>query len=51
MRPNDRFVDDGNMITSAGVSAGIDLALHLVGRLAGEEQARLVRREIQYEPV
>ena len=30
-----RFVDDGDLITSAGVSAGIDMALHLVARLAG----------------
>jgi transcriptional regulator GlxA family with amidase domain len=45
-----RFVDDGDLITSAGVSAGIDLALHLVARFAGTERARAVRREIQYEP-
>lgn len=34
-----RFVDQGNVITSAGVSAGIDMALHIVGRLMGEETA------------
>ena len=45
-----RFVDDGDLITSAGVSAGIDMALHLVARLAGVERAREVRRYIQYEP-
>ena len=45
-----RFVDDGDLITSAGVSAGIDMALHLVARLAGVERAREVRRDIQYEP-
>ena len=45
-----RFVDDGDLITSAGVSAGIDMALHLVARLAGIERAREVRREIQYDP-
>jgi transcriptional regulator GlxA family with amidase domain len=45
-----RFVDDGDLLTSAGVSAGIDLALHLVARLAGTERARAVRREIQYDP-
>jgi len=49
-RPDDRFVDDGNVITSAGVSAGIDMALHLVLRLAGGDRAREVRREIQYDP-
>ena len=46
-----RFVDDGDLITSAGVSAGIDMALHLVARLAGVERARSVRREIQYDPL
>lgn len=45
-----RFVDDGDLITSAGVSAGIDMSLHLVARLAGVERAREVRRGIQYEP-
>ena len=47
---NARFVDDGDLITSAGVSAGIDMALHLVARLAGTERAREVRRDIQYDP-
>jgi transcriptional regulator GlxA family with amidase domain len=45
-----RFVDDGDVITSAGVSAGIDMALHLVARFAGDERAREVRRGIQYDP-
>ena len=45
-----RFVDDGDLITSAGVSAGIDMSLHLVARLAGTERAREVRRGIQYDP-
>jgi transcriptional regulator GlxA family with amidase domain len=49
-RPDDRFVDDGDVITSAGVSAGIDMALHLVHRLAGIDRARAVRRGIQYDP-
>ncbi|AKG42228.1 ThiJ/PfpI domain-containing protein [Streptomyces xiamenensis] len=50
VRREARFVDDGDLITSAGVSAGIDMALHLVVRLAGEERARAVRRGIQYDP-
>lgn len=50
VRPDDRFVDDGDVVTSAGVSAGIDMALHLVARLAGEDRAREVRRAIQYDP-
>jgi transcriptional regulator GlxA family with amidase domain len=45
-----RFVDDGDLITSAGVSAGIDMALHLVARFAGDDRARAVRRGIQYDP-
>ena len=49
-RPDDRFVDAGEVITAAGVSAGIDMALHLVGRLHSPERAREVRRYIQYDP-
>jgi transcriptional regulator GlxA family with amidase domain len=48
--PDARFVDDGDVITAAGVSAGIDMALHLVARLHSEERARDVRRYIQYDP-
>lgn len=50
LRPNDRFVDDGDIVTSAGVSAGIDMALHLVSRLAGADRSREVRQGIQYDP-
>jgi transcriptional regulator GlxA family with amidase domain len=50
VRPDDRFVDSGNVITASGVSAGIDMALHLVQRLAGTETAQMVRRHIQYDP-
>jgi transcriptional regulator GlxA family with amidase domain len=50
LRPDDRYVDDGDLITSSGVSAGIDMALHLVARLASVERAREVRRYIQYDP-
>ncbi|GAA0918634.1 MULTISPECIES: DJ-1/PfpI family protein [Streptomyces violaceusniger group] len=50
VRPEERFVDDGDLITSAGVSAGIDMALHLVARLTSPERARQVRRGIQYDP-
>jgi transcriptional regulator GlxA family with amidase domain len=49
-RPDDRFVDTGEVITAAGVSAGIDMALHLVGRLGSVDKARKVRRYIQYDP-
>jgi transcriptional regulator GlxA family with amidase domain len=50
VRPHARFVDDGDLVTSAGVSAGIDMALHLVARLVGRDRAREVRRAIQYDP-
>jgi transcriptional regulator GlxA family with amidase domain len=50
VRPDDRYVDDGDVITSSGVSAGIDMALHLVDRLAGRERAVAVRKGIQYDP-
>ncbi len=45
-----RYVVDGTLVTSQGVSAGIDMALWLVGRLHGRDHARAVRRHIQYEP-
>ena len=50
VRPDDRFVDSGEIVTAAGVSAGIDMALHLVARLHSPERARQVRRYIQYDP-
>lgn len=48
--PDERFVDVGEVVTAAGVSAGIDMALHLVGRLGSAEKSREVRRYIQYDP-
>jgi transcriptional regulator GlxA family with amidase domain len=45
-----RYVVDGNVVTSQGVSAGTDMALWLVGRIHGRPHARAVRRKIQYEP-
>ena len=45
-----RYVVDGSLVTSQGVSAGIDMALWLVGALHGRDHARQVRRYIQYEP-
>jgi transcriptional regulator GlxA family with amidase domain len=50
VRPDDRFVDDGDVVTAAGVSAGIDMALHLIVRLHSVQRARDVRRAIQYDP-
>jgi transcriptional regulator GlxA family with amidase domain len=45
-----RFVEDGKVITAAGVSAGIDMALHLVGREVGPEVAQAVQLGIEYDP-
>jgi transcriptional regulator GlxA family with amidase domain len=45
-----RFVEDGKLITAAGVSAGIDMALHLVGREVGPEVAQAVQLGIEYDP-
>jgi len=50
VRPDDRYVDDGDIVTAAGVSAGIDMALYLVLRLDSPDAARRVKREIQYDP-
>ncbi|MYV89960.1 DJ-1/PfpI family protein [Streptomyces sp. SID1034] len=46
----ERWVQDGPVLTAAGVSAGIDMALHLVERLAGEQTARTVQLFIEYDP-
>jgi transcriptional regulator GlxA family with amidase domain len=45
-----RWVVDGNVVTAAGVSAGIDMALWLVGQLYDVPHARAVQRFIQYDP-
>jgi transcriptional regulator GlxA family with amidase domain len=50
VRADDRYVDDGDVVTASGVSAGIDMALHLVRRLHSEDRAKEVRRAIQYDP-
>ena len=47
---NRRYVRDGNVVTSAGVSAGIDMALWLVGQIYGVDVARKVQRGIEYDP-
>lgn len=48
--PDARWVVQGNVVTSAGVSAGIDMALWLLGRLYDPVHARVTQRYIQYEP-
>lgn len=44
-----RFVDDGDIVTAGGVTSGLDLALHIVERVAGVSLAEQVAREIEYE--
>lgn len=47
--PGVRWVDEGDVVTSAGISAGIDMALHLVARTAGRELARATARQMEYD--
>ena len=43
------FVEQGRIITSAGISAGIEMSLHIVGRLAGEGLAQRTARQMAYK--
>ena len=45
-----RYVRDGNLVTAAGVSAGIDMALWLVGQLYDPVFARKVQHQMEYNP-
>lgn len=48
MLDNARYVDEGHVITSAGISAGIDMSLHVVARLHGEAIAQQAARRMEY---
>ena len=48
VRADERVVDEGRVVTSAGISAGIDMALHLVARLHGEAVAMQTARRMEY---
>ncbi len=48
---NYRYVRDGNVVTAAGVSAGIDMALWLTGELHSPGLARAVQRAMEYDPL
>lgn len=50
MMPEMRYVRDGKIVTSQGVSAGLDMALWLVGQLHSPEHARMVRKVMHYDP-
>ena len=47
---NRRVVEQGKVITAAGVSSGIDMALTLAARIAGEDVARAIQLAIEYDP-
>ena len=47
---NKRVVEDGKVITAAGVSAGIDMALQLAAKIAGQQFAESVQLGIEYDP-
>jgi putative intracellular protease/amidase len=47
---SERVVFDGKYVTAAGVSAGIDMALTLAGRVAGDETAQAIQLMIEYDP-
>lgn len=46
---NVRWVDEGAIVTSAGISAGIDMSLHLVARLGGIQLAELTAKQMEFE--
>jgi transcriptional regulator GlxA family with amidase domain len=47
---DERIVHQGDMVTGAGVSAGIDLALWLAAQIAGEQRAKAIQLLIEYDP-
>ena len=49
-RPDERVVRSGKIVTAAGVSAGIDLALWLAAEIAGREQAEAIQLVVEYDP-
>jgi transcriptional regulator GlxA family with amidase domain len=50
VQENVRWVEDGNVITSAGVSAGIDMSLYLVSKLKDDNTAKAVQKMMEYYP-
>lgn len=49
VRAEERYIDNGQIITSAGISAGIDMSLYVVGRLLGKDIAEETARYMQYD--
>ncbi len=48
--PDERYVRQGKIITAAGVSAGIDMALYLAGEIAGAKEAQTIQLMVEYDP-
>jgi len=46
---NVRYIDNGRIITMAGISAGTDGALHLVAKLKGKEVALVIAKQMEYD--
>jgi transcriptional regulator GlxA family with amidase domain len=51
VHPDARWIDDGDILTSGGVTSGIDLALHLLERLLGPDVARAAERLLEHRRV
>ena len=49
IRAGDRFVDNGKIILSAGISAGIDMSLYVVAKLLGKEEAIKTAEYMEYD--
>jgi transcriptional regulator GlxA family with amidase domain len=46
---NKRWIDEGNVVTSGGISAGIDMSLHLVSKIYGEELALKTANQMEFD--
>lgn len=49
VQQNIKFVDEGNIITSGGISAGINMSFHIVKRLLGEKTTKETARRMEYD--
>ena len=49
IQKNVRWVDEGPIVTAAGISAGIDMSLHLISRVANEDLAALTAKQMEFD--
>ncbi len=49
VKENTRWVDEGEIITSAGISAGIDMSLHLIERLINQDLAIKTAKQMEFD--